>query len=147
MGGNGRLIDRGLNTNISPWWQSTEMLPCYTQPGFFPGGVVLFFSPALVLLERTPMACCHLNFLYPVIIHWIHSSLLWNTQHSSCWQSKHIFFWAITTVLGAWNKPVGKNIHSILCILDALATNNVKIELKVAWTINTCCLTKQEVWG
>ena len=35
-------------------------------------------------------------------------------------------------MLGSGDKPVSKYILSILCILFALSTNNVKIELKLA---------------
>ena len=136
--------DRGLSINTFPWWQALGCHHITHEQGFF--YVVCSFSSPLVLLERMPVACCHLDFLYPIIIHWIHSSLLWSTQHSSCRQTKHIyiyifffFFWAITTVLGSGDKPVSKYILSILCILFALSTNNVKIELKLAWN-NKCLL-------
>lgn len=136
-----------LSVNIFPWWQALGCRHVTREQSCF--YVLCSFLPPLVLLERMPVACCHLDFLYPIIIHWILSSLLWSTQHSSHRQSKlfFFFFWAITTVVGSGDKPVSKYILNILCILNALSTNNVKIALKLAWIINTCYLPKQEVWG
>ena len=82
--------DRGLSINIFPWWQALGCHHVTHEQGYF-YVVCSFFSP-LMLLERRPVACCHLDFLYPIIIHWIHSSLLWSTQHSSHRQSKLFFF-------------------------------------------------------
>ena len=138
--------DSRLSVNIFPWWQALGCRHVTHEQGCF--YVLCSFLPPLVLLERMPVACCHLDFLYPIIIRWILSSLLWSTQRSSHRQSKlFFFFWTITTVLGSGDKPVSKYILNILCILNALSTNNVKIALKLAWIINTCYLPKQEVWG
>lgn len=119
--------------------QGIGMLPYYTQSGLFLYSM-LFFSPCLVLLESMPVACGCLNFLHPVISHWIHSFLLWNTQHSLCSKSKHFF--EQLSLIGAADNLAGTNLCSILCILAALWRIMI-----IFCTIDLYCLTKHEVWG